>query len=203
REIGGVPMLLRALRPFVSHPEVLQVVVALPAMHAAAPPDWLAGLGGDGLTFVAGAAERQGSVMKALAALAPECETVLVHDAARPFVGRATIDGVIAVARGGTAAVAAVPVSDTLKEAGTDRVVRRTVPRDGLWRAQTPQGFPRALLARALGGTGQAAEATDDAMLVEGLGEPVQLVSDSAVNFKVTTAEDLALAEAWAAAHHR
>ncbi len=199
REIGGVPMLLRALRPFVSHPKVRHVVVALPATHAAAPPEWLAALAGEALSFVAGGVERHSSVQKALAALDPACTVVLVHDAARPFVERATIDAVIAAARAGTGAVAAVPLGDTLKEAGRDGLIRRTVPRDELWRAQTPQGFPRDMLQRAHAAAGPGADATDDAMLVEGLGEPVRVVPDSPANFKVTTAEDLALAEAWAA----
>jgi 2-C-methyl-D-erythritol 4-phosphate cytidylyltransferase len=199
REIGGVPMLLRALRPFVSHPKVRHVVVALPATHAAAPPEWLAALAGKGLSFVAGGVERHSSVQKALAALDPACGIVLVHDAARPFVERATIDAVIAAAREGTGAVAAVPLSDTLKEAGRDGTIRRTLPREELWRAQTPQGFPRAMLQRAHDAAGSGADATDDAMLVEQLGEPVRVIPDSPANFKVTTAEDLALAEAWAA----
>lgn len=199
REIGGVPMLLRALRPFVSHPKVRHVVVALPATHAAAPPEWLAALEGKALSFVAGGVERHSSVQKALAALDPACSIVLVHDAARPFVERATIDAVIAAAREGTGAVAAVPLSDTLKEAGRDGTIRRTVPREELWRAQTPQGFPRAMLQRAHAAAGPGADATDDAMLVEQLGEPVRVIADSPSNFKVTTAEDLALAEAWAA----
>jgi 2-C-methyl-D-erythritol 4-phosphate cytidylyltransferase len=139
-------------------------------------------------------------VQKALAALDPACGIVLVHDAARPFVERATIDAVIAAAREGTGAVAAVPISDTLKEAGRDGTIRRTVPRDELWRAQTPQGFPREMLQRAHAAAGPGADATDDAMLVERLGEPVRVVADSPANFKITTADDLALAEAWAAA---
>lgn len=200
REIGGVPMLLRALRPFVAHPKVRHVVVALPATHAAAPPEWLAALAGKALSFVAGGVERHSSVQKALAALDPACGIVLVHDAARPFVERATIDAVIAAAREGTGAVAAVPISDTLKEAGRDGMIRRTVPRDELWRAQTPQGFPREMLQRAHDAAGPGADATDDAMLVERLGESVRVVADSPANFKITTADDLALAEAWAAA---
>jgi 2-C-methyl-D-erythritol 4-phosphate cytidylyltransferase len=203
REIAGVPMLLRALRPFVAHPEVKHVVVALPATHAAAPPEWLGSLAGDSLAFVSGGMERHSSVQKALAALDARCRVVLVHDAARPFVERSTIDAVIAAAREGCAAVAAVPVSDTLKEAGRDATVVRSVPRDGLWRAQTPQGFPRNLLERAHEAAGAGADATDDAMLVERLGEKVRLIPDSPLNFKVTTPEDLALAEAWAASQGR
>ncbi len=100
-------------------------------------------------------------------------------------------------ARGGEGAVAAVRVSDTLKEASVEdpSLVARTLPRDGLWRAQTPQGFPREVLERAHAAAPGANAATDDAALVERLGVPVRLVPDSPRNLKVTTAEDLALAE--------
>ena len=196
--IAGVPMVLRAIRPFASHPEVARVVLVLPAEDAAAPPDFVRVLAEGGLRVVAGGAERADSVAAGLAALDPECTTVLVHDAARPFVERAVIDAVIAHARAGEGAVAAVPVSDTLKQAAADDATRvaRTVPRDGLWRAQTPQGFPRAVLERAyaaaMPGPGGA---TDDAALVERTGVPVRLVPDSPRNLKITTPADLALAE--------
>ncbi|HET9725425.1 MAG TPA: 2-C-methyl-D-erythritol 4-phosphate cytidylyltransferase [Gemmatimonadales bacterium] len=197
RPIAGVPMVLRALRPFASHPEVAQVVLVLPSEHAEHPPEFLRSLG-SGLTLVAGGAARADSVAAGLAALSPTCATVLVHDAARPFVERGVIDAVIAHARAGEGAVAAVRVSDTVKEAAAadpSRVVR-TVPRDGLWRAQTPQGFPRAVLERAHREAGpERSAATDDAALVERLGVPVRLVPDSPRNLKVTTSEDLALAE--------
>lgn len=196
--VGGVPMVLRALRPFVAHPDVAQVVLVLPPADAAAPPEFLRGLTGAGLLLVPGGPERSDSVAAGLAALDPACTTVLVHDAARPFVSRPVIDGVIARARAGEGAVAAVRVSDTLKESSPEdpSLVRRTVPRDGLWRAQTPQGFPRAVLERAhASASGAAGAATDDAALVERLGVPVRLVPDSPRNLKVTTPEDLALAE--------
>jgi 2-C-methyl-D-erythritol 4-phosphate cytidylyltransferase len=197
RPIAGVPMVLRALRPFASHPEVAQVVLVLPPDAAAEPPEFLRSLG-SGLTLVAGGAARAQSVAAGLAALGPACATVLVHDAARPFVERGVIDAVIAHARAGEGAVAAVRVSDTVKEAAADDPSRvgRTVPRDGLWRAQTPQGFPRPVLERAHREAGaQHAGATDDAALVERLGVPVRLVTDSPRNLKVTTPDDLALAE--------
>ena len=168
----------------------------LPPDDAARPPEFLRGVVGAGLVVVAGGTERAASVAAGLAALGPACRTVLVHDAARPFVERPVIDAVIAHARAGDGAVAAVRVSDTLKEAdGADASrVRRTVPRDGLWRAQTPQGFPRAVLERAYAEAGSAA-ATDDAALVERIGVTVRLVPDSTRNLKVTTPEDLVLAE--------
>jgi 2-C-methyl-D-erythritol 4-phosphate cytidylyltransferase len=197
RLLGGVPVLLRALRPFTAHPEVAQVAVVLPPADAASPPPFLGHLVGEGLTLVAGGAERRDSVAAGLAALRAECSVVLVHDAARPFVDRQVVDTVIRHARGGEGAIAAVPLSDTLKEAAADDPTRvaRTIPRERLWRAQTPQGFPRALLTRAFGAPAAATAATDDAMLVEACGGTVRLVPDSARNLKITTPEDLALAE--------
>jgi 2-C-methyl-D-erythritol 4-phosphate cytidylyltransferase len=195
--IAGVPMVLRAVRPFAAHPDVAQVALVLPPADAEAPPAFLRGVAGAGLVVVAGGAERSDSVAAGLGALGPECTIVLVHDAARPFVGRAVIDAVIAHARAGEGAVAAVRVSDTLKQAAAEDATRvaRTVPRDGLWRAQTPQGFPRAVLERAYAAARGESGATDDAALVERIGVSVRLVPDSPRNMKVTTSEDLALAE--------
>jgi 2-C-methyl-D-erythritol 4-phosphate cytidylyltransferase len=206
RELGGVPMLLRSLRPFTAHPEVLHTVVALPPGDAGAPPGWLADLLGATLTVVAGGAERSDSVAHGLAALPGACTVVLVHDAARPFVDRTTIDGVIAVARGGEGAVPAIPLGDTLKESveppGHERGgetlprVARTLTRDRLWRAQTPQAFPRVLLEEAHArARHEGIRATDDAMLVESLGVPVRIVPGTPRNFKVTTEDDWLIAE--------
>ncbi len=195
--IAGVPMVLRAVRPFTTHPDVVLVALVLPLADAEAPPAFLRGVAGAGLVVVAGGAERADSVAAGLRVLGPECTVVLVHDAARPFVDRPVIDAVIAHARAGEGAVAAVRVSDTLKLAAPDDPTRvaRTVPRDGLWRAQTPQGFPRTVLERAHAAAGQSVEATDDAALVERTGVTVRLVPDSPRNMKVTTSEDMALAE--------
>jgi 2-C-methyl-D-erythritol 4-phosphate cytidylyltransferase len=189
-------MVLRALRPFTSHPEVAQVTLVLPPDHAAHPPAFLVDALGPGLVVVAGGDERAASVAAGLRALGHECRIVLVHDAARPFVERPVIDAVIGHARAGEGALAAVRLSDTLKEADAadGSRVHRTVVRDGLWRAQTPQGFPRAVLERAYAAAA-AAGATDDAALVERLGVTVRLVPDSPRNLKVTTADDLVLAE--------
>jgi 2-C-methyl-D-erythritol 4-phosphate cytidylyltransferase len=204
REIAGVPMLLRSIRPFAAHPDVAHVAVVLSPADSARPPEWLAELLGGGLSVVAGGAERQDSVAAGLAALPDACAVVLVHDAARPFASSAVIGAVIERARAGHAAIAAVPVSDTLKRIASDgRTIERTVPREDLWRAQTPQGFPRAVLAAAHAAAKssrgeQDAPATDDAALVERNGGSVTVVRDSATNFKITSADDLSLAEAWA-----
>jgi 2-C-methyl-D-erythritol 4-phosphate cytidylyltransferase len=169
----------------------------LPLADAETPPAFLRGVAGARLVVVAGGAERADSVAAGLRVLGPDCTVVLVHDAARPFVERSVIDAVIAHARAGEGAVAAVRVSDTLKLAAADDPTRvdRTVSRDGLWRAQTPQGFPRAVLERAHAAAASASGATDDAALVEQTGVPVRLVPDSPRNMKITTSEDLALAE--------
>jgi 2-C-methyl-D-erythritol 4-phosphate cytidylyltransferase len=214
RELAGVPMLLRALRPFVAHPDVAHTVIVLPAVDAERPPAWLGELLGGTLSVVAGGAERSDSVAHGLAALPGPCTTVLVHDAARPFIARETIDAVIAVARRGEGAVPASPLGDTLKEstdggAPAGRVdalplVQRTIPRDRLWRAQTPQGFPRAVLEEAHARARRdGLRGTDDAMLVERLGLPVRLIPGSDANFKVTSEADLLMAEAILVAQRR
>jgi 2-C-methyl-D-erythritol 4-phosphate cytidylyltransferase len=195
--LAGVPVLLHAIRPFAAHPEVAHVVVVLPPADAESPPAWLAELLGGRLSVAAGGAERRDSVIAGLAALPPECTIVLVHDGARPLPSRAMIDGGIAAARQGRSAVPALPIADTIKRADDFGRVLSTVDRRGLWCAQTPQAFPRRVLERA-----HAAQvdgelpSTDDAMLVERLGEPVELLPGSGRNLKITTAHDLALA-AW------
>jgi len=210
--IAGVPMVLRALRPFISHPDVAHVVLVLPAEDAVHPPSFLASLsapveGSVGalshFSLSPGGSHRSDSVRAGLSALHADCRIVLIHDAARPFVDRGVIDAVIGLARTGEGAVPAVPLSDTLKEAtaGDSTLIRRTRPRARLWRAQTPQGFPRAVLERAHARAARAGHrATDDAALVEAIGVPVRLVPDSCRNLKITTREDLALAELLAGA---
>jgi 2-C-methyl-D-erythritol 4-phosphate cytidylyltransferase len=189
---------LRALRAFTSHPDVAQVVLVLPRLQAAHTPPFLADLVGELLTIVPGGKHRGDSVRAGLTALRAECEIVLVHDGARPFVERSVIDAVIGHVRRGESAVPAVPLSDTLKEvtpADPTRIAR-TRPRARLWRAQTPQGFPRPVLEEAHARAARAGHrATDDAALVEAMGFPVRLVPDFSKNIKITTPEDLALAE--------
>jgi len=198
RPILGVPMLLRALRPFTSHPDVGQVVVVLPPGLEARPPEWLAKLVGDRLILAAGGATRAQSVRAGLRALPSDAVLVLIHDGARPFVTRETIDGVLTKARSGVGAVAAIPVSDTVKDVEQERITK-TVPRNRLWRAQTPQAFPRAMLDRAYAGLGNGDTApTDDAELCERAGFAVDVVPDSPYNLKVTTADDFRIAEALA-----
>src|SRR5205085_9420515 len=168
---------LRAIRPFASHPRVREIAVALPRKFVDQPPGWLAELSGDRLRLVAGGETRTESVLAGLRALSDGVKFVLVHDAARPFVHGETVSRVIDRAAVGVCAVAAIPLADTLKRVDPHgQLVLETVPRRGLWRAQTPQGFPRQVLEEAYQvwiGNRHTIDATDDAALVEAAGFPV------------------------------
>ncbi|WP_207713022.1 2-C-methyl-D-erythritol 4-phosphate cytidylyltransferase [Desulfofundulus sp. TPOSR] len=149
------------------------------------------------LAVVSGGERRQDSVRKGLEALPAEAEIVLVHDGARPLVGVEELVAVASEAARWGAATLAVPVKDTVKEAGTDGFVVRTLPREVLWLTQTPQGFKCSLLREAhRRAEAEKISATDDASLVEALGHRVKLVPGSYRNIKITTPEDLAVAEA-------
>jgi len=144
-----------------------------------------------------GGKERFESVANALALVKPEVEFVAIHDAARPCVTTELIDSVFASAVKMGAAMLAVPVSDTVKRADDKGRVRETVPRQGLWLAQTPQVFRRDWLVEAYAKRAQLGrDITDDAQLLEAAGHAVHLVQGSTTNLKITAREDLALAEA-------
>ena len=151
---------------------------------------------------VDGGAERFESVANALALIPDTVEFVAVHDAARPLTPTPLVDAVFAAAFADGAAMLAVPLADTLKrvDAATSRVTE-TLPRVGLWQAQTPQVFRRDWLADAYARrTALAGPITDDAQLVEAAGHTVRVVAGSPSNFKITTPDDLELAEAIVAA---
>jgi 2-C-methyl-D-erythritol 4-phosphate cytidylyltransferase len=181
--LAGRPMLewsLEALRAA----GIDEVVVALPPGEAA-PHDCLG---------VAGGATRSESVRAALAAAPPG--DVVVHDAARPLVTPDHFTSALAALAHADCAIAAAPVTDTVKEAGPDRVVTTTLDRSRLWAIQTPQAFRRAALERALAVDDELlAQATDDAWLVERAGGTVRVVESTPANLKITTQHDLRIAE--------
>lgn len=191
RWVAGKPMLLHSVQTFMAHPAVREVVVVLPRRYAGDPPPWIFQCDVDRLLVCHGGATRQESVSNGLEDLSDEVSTVLIHDAARPLVGLETIERVVASARQGRATIAALPVFDTLKRVDADGVVTETVARDGLWRAQTPQGFPREMIVRAhREARADRHTATDDAALCERLGIQVHVVRGSERALKVTEESD-------------
>ena len=195
--VAGKPMLLHSVQTFMAHPEVGMVVCVLPPQYAGDPPPWLFQCDLDRLLVSVGGRERGDSVLNGLQDMPPEVKTVVIHDAARPLADSATIERVIAEARQGRGAVAALPVSDTLKEVDDEGRIIRTVDRAKLWRAQTPQAFPRDMIERAYADARKArVSATDDAALCERLGLEVVVVPGSELAMKVTVEEDFARLEA-------
>jgi 2-C-methyl-D-erythritol 4-phosphate cytidylyltransferase len=149
------------------------------------------------IALVQGGRERFESVANALAKLSPEAEFVVIHDVVRPCLTEELINAVFGKAAQTGAALLAVPVADTVKRVDDRGQVQGTLPRQGLWLAQTPQVFRRDWLEAAYAGRGQLKQAiTDDAQLIEAAGHPVAVVEGSPSNLKITTKADLALAEA-------
>jgi 2-C-methyl-D-erythritol 4-phosphate cytidylyltransferase len=184
-DLAGRPMLLWSLDALRAA-GIAEVVVALPEGEAAPP----------GCAGVAGGATRSESVRNALAAAGPDADAIVVHDAARPLVTPEHFTRALAALADADCAIAAAPMTDTVKEAGPDGRVTATLDRSRLWAVQTPQAFRREALERALAaGEELLARATDDAWLVERAGGTVRVVESTPANLKVTTAHDLQVAE--------
>jgi len=201
-ELDGEPLIAHALQALLAHPSVEGAVVVL-AADDASWPGWTE-IAGKPVATCIGGATRAGSVLAGLAAL-PESvradDFVLVHDAARPNLRSADLDQLLERGRNDpVGAILAAPVHDTLKQAGDDGGIDRTIPRERLWRALTPQLFRRLQLSRALEAARDAGLAvTDEAMAMERQGLRPLLVEGSDDNFKVTTAADLERFEAMVA----
>jgi 2-C-methyl-D-erythritol 4-phosphate cytidylyltransferase len=147
-----------------------------------------------GIEVVEGGKERADSIERAMARIKSDIDFVAVHDAARPCLADEWITRVFESAEKSGAAILALPVAATLKRVKANHTIEETVSREGLWEAQTPQVFRRQLLLDAYAKRGSF-QATDDAQLVERLGHPVTVVQGSPINMKITTQEDLRLAE--------
>ena len=188
-DVAGRSLLRRSIEAFASHPAISDVIVALPPALAANPPAWL-----EGVRVVAGGERRQDSVANAVDAVDAVTDVVLIHDAARPFVSRDVITRAIegAVAHG--AAIAAVPVSDTVKRViyeADGAVIVETLPRAEIYLAQTPQAFTREVIRDAVAASRSGVAATDEATLAERTGRRVHVVAGDPANVKITTAADL------------
>jgi 2-C-methyl-D-erythritol 4-phosphate cytidylyltransferase len=197
RWVAGKPMLLHSIQTFQARVDVAMVVCVLPREYVGDPPPWIFQSDADRLLLSVGGRERSESVANGLEDLPSECEIVVIHDAARPLFSNETVGRVIDEARKGNGAVAALPITDTIKRVDSAGKVIVTVDRFGLWRAQTPQAFPRKMIERAHREAREADRiATDDAALCEEIGLPVVVVRGSERAVKITEENDFALAEA-------
>ena len=193
--LGGKAVWLHSAEKFLNRSDVKQVIVVISEDDREEfNRKFGANLAVLGVDVCSGGAERTDSVRNALAKLKQEIEFVAVHDAARPCIAEKWIDAVFAAAEKHGAALLGMPVSATLKQAGPKKEILKTVDRSALWEAHTPQVFRRQILEKAYAaGTGK--QATDDAAMVEALGEKIALVEGSSLNIKITTRDDLKLAE--------
>ncbi len=186
---------LHSLEKFVNRSEVKQLIVVInPEDRELFHLRFSANIAFLSIDVVEGGAERTDSVQRALERLKPEIDFVCIHDAARPCLVEMWIDEVFAAAEKFGAAILAVPLAGTIKRVGKNHEISETVPREGLWEAQTPQVFRRDLLLKAYANRGNLL-ATDDAQLVERTGHKVVVVPGSPLNLKIATQQDLKLAE--------
>jgi len=188
-----------ALQPFLEISEVHEIVVVVPQQHLEEALEHVSSFSSTKrLAVVTGGARRQDSVRMGLNALSQDCSIVCVHDAARPFVTMGMITETIAACQDYDGAITAIPASDTLKKASTEEnVIEKTIPRETIWQAQTPQTFRRAALEKALAAAEQdGITGTDEAFLLEQLNYKITIIPGSARNIKITTPDDWTIAEA-------
>ncbi len=191
RWVAGKPMLLHSLQAFMARADVVTVVCVVPQQYVADPPPWIFQCDVDRLLLSVGGRTRTESARNGLEDLPDEAAIALVHDAARPLVDPALLDRVILASRDGRCVVPGLPVVDTIKEVDDEGRVVKSLDRTHLWRAQTPQGFPRALIERAHREAKAAnVTGTDDAALCERIGIPVTIVPGSERAMKVTNESD-------------
>jgi 2-C-methyl-D-erythritol 4-phosphate cytidylyltransferase len=193
--LAGRPVWLHSAERFVDRDDVKQVVVVVaPEDRESFLEKFGASLAFMGVTLAEGGVQRSDSVKNGLLKLNAGIDMVAIHDAARPCLAAAWIDRVFEVGARTGAAILAIPVVGTLKRVGPDDVITDTVDRSGLWEAQTPQVFRRDVLERAFA-SARVGQPTDEAQLVEAIGQPVTVVPGSPINLKITSREDLRLAE--------
>jgi 2-C-methyl-D-erythritol 4-phosphate cytidylyltransferase len=197
-QLGGKPLLAYTLARFEATPTIDRIVLIVPSgREIFCSQEIIAPEGLRKVThIVAGAETRLRSVMAGFSCLDQDVDVVVIHDGARPFVTPTLIRAAVDAALANGSAVAAIPESDTLKRVSGAGTVIETVDRRNLWRIQTPQAFRRWILQRALAYAAQHnLDATDEAALVECLSWPVQIFPGSIWNFKITSPDDLVLAE--------
>jgi 2-C-methyl-D-erythritol 4-phosphate cytidylyltransferase len=195
--LGECTLLACVLRTLARVTAIEEAVIAIPAGAEAATRTEVRVSGLEiPVKITPGGIERQDSVRIALALTSAEAELIVVHDAARPFATAAIFEAALEAAARAGGAIVAIPVGDSLKDV-SGRAIVRTIQRDGLWQAQTPQAFRREVLARAHQcALHEGIIATDDADLVQRIGSSVEVIEGSTLNLKITTPDDLRMGEA-------
>lgn len=194
--LDGRPIFIRTIELFLNRPDVCQVILAVsPDDYDVVKEKYAANLMFMGLKLVRGGNERFESVRLALSEVPEEAELVCVHDAVRPCVSEGWIDGVFDQAAKSGAAILAAPLAATIKRVA-GQLIESTVPRAGLWEAQTPQVFRKAILVEAYAKLPADQQPTDDAQVVEWNGGRVAVVAADRRNLKITTPGDMSLATA-------
>ena len=193
----GEPILIRTLKTFSRVERVNFLIIVVAAHEVETVEKLLRGVKElKPWRVTVGGSERQYSIANGLKLLPDDAQIVLVHDAARPLITVQTIDGVIDAAEQFGGAIAAVPAKDTIKVVDADDFVRYTPPRSELFIVQTPQGFKRDILLQAYDKAAQENFlGTDDSSLVERLGVRIKIVTSSYDNIKITTPDDISVAE--------
>ena len=192
--LDGMPIVWHSISVLLSHPSIGRTVLVTAAENVRRAGELIASHdAGAEVSVCEGGERRQDSVLRGLERLG-DCDLVVVHDGARPFITAELLDRGIAAALEQGAAVAAVPVKDTIKQSDDSDVVEHTLPRDRLWAVQTPQIFDASLLREAHEKVQDTV--TDDSSMVEAIGHPVKVFQGSYSNIKVTTPEDLTIARA-------
>ena len=195
-ELQGRAVWLRTAEHFTSRDDVVQTLIVIsPDDMEFFKEKYAPNLAFMNIEIVAGGAERSDSVRNGLARVQTDVDFVAVHDAARPLLVKEWIDRVFKAAQETGAAIPGVRVTSTLKRVASNGLIETTVSREGLWESQTPQVFRRELLMEAFSKQGNL-KPTDEAQLVEHFGHPIAVVEGSPINMKITTPEDLRLAEA-------
>lgn len=194
--LAGKPMWMHSAELFSSRSDVGQLILVIAAEDRELFNEKFAGHAAMlGIETVVGGQQRSDSVRNALAAVKTSCRWVAVHDAARPCVPSGCIDSVFATARRTRAAILATACHSTVKRVDADQRIQETVPRSGLWLAQTPQCFETELLRKCYQEHHDPSSVTDESSLVEACGHQVSVVEGSPLNIKVTTKSDLKFAE--------
>lgn len=194
--LAGAPLWTLAAGVFARHPDMVQMILVIAAEDREMfKTKYAATAALLNIQVVLGGEQRAESVLNGLREVRSDIPLVAIHDAARPCIERAWIDAVLAAADRTGAAILATPCHATLKKARADQSIEQTLPREGVWLAQTPQIFQRQLLLDAYAQHAEPTAATDDAAIVEACGVAVQLVEGSPLNIKVTTQADMIFAQ--------